>query len=99
MSALNPLTATIGPVADFCRGWKPDRRIRRKDVGWGSVGASVFHKPHAGGHHGRPRPVNEGEACHMSELTIWTLDWVPAGPRGFVRDLRLRWACEEAGLA
>ncbi len=35
----------------------------------------------------------------MGELTIWTLDWVPAGPRGFVRDLRLRWACEEAGLA
>ena len=32
-------------------------------------------------------------------LTIWTLDWVPAGPRGFVRDLRLRWAAEEAGLA
>ena len=27
---------------------------------------------------------------------IWTLDWVPEGPRGFVRDLRLRWACEEA---
>lgn len=35
----------------------------------------------------------------MSELTIWTLDWVPERPRGFVRDLRLRWACEEAGLA
>ncbi|MEJ7935036.1 glutathione S-transferase family protein [Sphingobium sp. AN558] len=35
----------------------------------------------------------------MNELTIWTLDWVPEGPRGFVRDLRLRWACEEAGLA
>jgi len=34
----------------------------------------------------------------MSQLTIWTLDWVPEGPRGFVRDLRLRWACEEAGL-
>jgi glutathione S-transferase len=34
----------------------------------------------------------------MSELTIWTLDWVPEGPRGFVRDLRLRWACEEADL-
>ena len=32
-------------------------------------------------------------------LTIWTLDWVPEGPRGFVRDLRLRWAAEEAGLA
>lgn len=35
----------------------------------------------------------------MTDLTIWTLDWVPQGPRGFVRDLRLRWACEEAGLA
>ncbi len=34
----------------------------------------------------------------MSELIIWTLDWVPEGPRGFVRDMRLRWACEEAGL-
>lgn len=34
----------------------------------------------------------------MGELTIWTYDWVPEGPRGFVRDLRLRWACEEAGL-
>lgn len=34
----------------------------------------------------------------MNELTIWTLDWVPEGPRGFVRDLRLRWACEEAEL-
>lgn len=34
----------------------------------------------------------------MSELIIWTYDWVPDGPRGFVRDLRLRWACEEAEL-
>ena len=34
----------------------------------------------------------------MSELIIWTYDWAPEGPRGFVRDLRLRWACEEAGL-
>jgi len=32
------------------------------------------------------------------DLVIWTYDWVPEGPRGFVRDLRLRWACEEAGL-
>lgn len=31
-------------------------------------------------------------------LIIWTYDWVPSGPRGFVRDLRLRWAAEEAGL-
>lgn len=35
----------------------------------------------------------------MSELTIWTLDWVPQSPRGFVRDLRLRWACEESDLS
>ena len=34
----------------------------------------------------------------MSALTIWTYDWVPEGPRGFVRDLRLRWACEEAEI-
>lgn len=34
----------------------------------------------------------------MSELTILTYDWVPKGPRGYVRDVRLRWACEEAGL-
>lgn len=33
-----------------------------------------------------------------SELIIWTYDWVPPGPRGFVRDVRLRWACEEADL-
>lgn len=35
----------------------------------------------------------------MSDLIIWTYDWVPEGPRGFVRAVRLRWACEEAGLA
>ena len=34
----------------------------------------------------------------MSELIIWTYDWVPNEPRGFVRDIRLRWACEEAGV-
>ena len=31
-------------------------------------------------------------------LTITTYDWVPEFPRGYVRDLRPRWACEEAGL-
>jgi glutathione S-transferase len=35
----------------------------------------------------------------MSNLTIWTLDFVPPIVSGFVRDLRLRWACEEAGLS
>lgn len=33
-----------------------------------------------------------------NRLIIWTYDWVPDGPRGFVRDLRLRWAAEEAGI-
>ena len=35
----------------------------------------------------------------MTELTLTTYDWVPEGPRGYVRDLRARWAMEEAGLA
>src|SRR4051812_17408049 len=34
----------------------------------------------------------------MAELTLFTFDWVPEMPRGFVRDIRLRWALEEAGL-
>ena len=43
------------------------------------------------------RDVND--ATTAGGLTIWTYDWVPDGPRGFVRDLRLRWAAEEACLA
>ncbi|MGR4864421.1 glutathione S-transferase family protein [Caulobacter sp. LARHSG274] len=35
----------------------------------------------------------------MSDLVLTTFDWVPEPPRGFVRDLRIRWALEEAGLA
>lgn len=31
-------------------------------------------------------------------LTLTTFDWVPELPRGYVRDLRVRWALEEAGL-
>lgn len=34
----------------------------------------------------------------MGELILTTYDWVPPPPRGFVRDLRVRWALEEAGL-
>lgn len=34
----------------------------------------------------------------MSELIVATYDWVPQWPRGHVRDLRIRWALEEAGL-
>jgi glutathione S-transferase len=34
----------------------------------------------------------------MSELVVVTYDWVPEPPRGLVRDLRIRWALEEAAL-
>jgi glutathione S-transferase len=34
----------------------------------------------------------------MADLTLTTFDWVPEPPRGFVRDIRVRWALEEAGL-
>lgn len=34
----------------------------------------------------------------MDALVLTTFDWVPDLPRGYVRDLRLRWALEEAGL-
>lgn len=33
-----------------------------------------------------------------AELVLTTFDWVPEWPRGYVRDLRVRWALEEAGL-
>lgn len=35
----------------------------------------------------------------MTDLILTTFDWVPEIPRGYVRDLRVRWALEEAGLA
>jgi glutathione S-transferase len=35
----------------------------------------------------------------MAGLVLTTFDWVPEVPRGFVRDIRIRWALEEAGLA
>lgn len=34
----------------------------------------------------------------MTEIILKTFDWVPEPPRGFVRDIRVRWALEEAGL-
>lgn len=33
-----------------------------------------------------------------SSIAITTFGWVPDFARGFVRDLRPRWACEEAGI-
>jgi glutathione S-transferase len=34
----------------------------------------------------------------MAAMVLTTFDWVPKLPRGFVRDIRVRWALEEAGL-
>lgn len=34
----------------------------------------------------------------MTDLVLTTYDWVPPPPRGYVRDVRVRWALEEAGL-
>src|SRR3982751_5421045 len=34
----------------------------------------------------------------MNEMILTTFDWVPQLPRGYVRDIRVRWALEEAGL-
>jgi glutathione S-transferase len=34
----------------------------------------------------------------MPDLILTTFDWVPEMPRGYVRDIRVRWALEEAGL-
>jgi glutathione S-transferase len=34
----------------------------------------------------------------MADLILITFDWVPETPRGYVRDIRVRWALEEAGL-
>lgn len=34
----------------------------------------------------------------MAEFILTTYDWVPEMPRGYVRDLRVRWALEEARL-
>ena len=34
----------------------------------------------------------------MGDLVLTTYDWVPPPPRGYVRDIRVRWALEEAKL-
>src|ERR1700742_2740175 len=40
----------------------------------------------------------DGWRCRMVELILTTFDWVPEMPRGYVRDVRVRWALEEARL-
>src|SRR5450432_3334083 len=41
----------------------------------------------------------DGWRCRMVDLILTTFDWVPETPRGYVRDIRVRWALEEAGLS
>src|SRR3954451_18707080 len=45
----------------------------------------------------RPLQLSD-ERRPMAGLILTTYDWVPEAPRGYVRDLRVRWALEEAGL-
>jgi len=35
----------------------------------------------------------------MEKIAVWGFSWVPSFAQGLVRDLRVRWALEEAGLA
>lgn len=42
--------------------------------------------------------VAYASAMPAADLVLTTYDWVPELPRGYVRDLRIRWALEEAGL-
>src|SRR4051794_28444054 len=35
----------------------------------------------------------------MTDLILTTFDWVPVTPRGYVRDIRVRWALEEADFS
>ena len=35
----------------------------------------------------------------MTDFILTTFDWAPETPRGYVRDIRVRWALEEAGLS
>lgn len=46
----------------------------------------------------RCRAVKQAESRGYQVITISAFKWVPDGARGQVRDLRPRWALEEAGL-
>lgn len=35
----------------------------------------------------------------MCDFILTTFDWVPNEPRGYIRDIRVRWALEEAGFS
>jgi hypothetical protein len=48
---------------------------------------------------GQALSVNRTEEKIMSPIKVIAYRWVPPPAQGLVRDLRVRWALEEAGLA
>ena len=36
---------------------------------------------------------------NLEKITVWGFRWAPPFAQGLIRDLRVRWALEEAGLA
>ena len=57
------------------------------------------HDARLGRHHGSARRVSGQDQVRRSGMiTISAFRWVPDFARGQVRDLRVRWALEEAGL-
>jgi glutathione S-transferase len=52
---------------------------------------------HAGDNR-RRQDVNERRSG-MEKIIVWGFRWVPPFAQGLVRDMRVRWALEEAGLA
>src|SRR5262249_25418417 len=53
-------------------------------------------RPHEGRQPARQRSAPKQQGGHM--ITVSAFKWVPDFARGQVRDLRVRWALEEAGL-
>ena len=46
---------------------------------------------------GLVRNLLRGMVCAVLTVTLYTYEWLPEFPRGFVRDMRVRWALEELG--
>ena len=44
-------------------------------------------------------PKHRDKCRRMTNPILTISDWVPEMPHGYVRDLRVRWALEEAGLS
>jgi glutathione S-transferase len=49
--------------------------------------------------HNRHRQHVNARRNDMEKIAVWGFSWVPPFAQGLVRDLRVRWALQEAGLA